>query len=480
MLTSVKIPKSVEEIGQGAFAGADRIKYFEGKGASEDGQFLIWGNRLVSFALDSEWLKHDEIKVPEGIEEIGDWAITFNKLDRHWRYIHTLPNSVKRIGTCSLSGCGMNSKLSIPDSVEEIGDGAFSDDMIITGKFVDENGNVICNETLIFQNGLGERSDRYGSERIEHTEFIVPQGVKRIGSFANIYAGKMVIPEGVESIGEKAIRVSKHISLPSTLKRIDGDGIQSRELCEEISFPEGLISIGNTLEEIRSYSVSFKSNPPACQGYNPNALIIVPEEKFELYKDAYSGVVKGFFFYGGIAFRDEKGELHFEKLTPEEAAKKDEEMNSFWSEFEDLAPSNEAFDTLLEKYAHGVIKENGESFYFIDILPESLRIELRFNRNQRLCACTLHELQKAEKYDQIHYYAFNQATGFKSGKTYISDLEEDTCSLVSFKTPSGLRNNGIAWKLPAGMDSVGAYALFYTAAVIQAGKMLPLLNSKDE
>ncbi|WP_300502497.1 leucine-rich repeat domain-containing protein [uncultured Duncaniella sp.] len=473
MITGVKVPNSVIAMGQGVFAGADRIKIFEGNGASSNGLMLIWNKRLVSYALDASVLMHDTITLPSDIEEIGDWAITYDKPERHWRYIREIPENIKRIGTHSLFACGMGSSLTIPNSVEEIGEGAFSDAINVNGKFVDGEGNVIVNGTLIFNNGLGKKSDYYATKAKEYPEFKVPEGVNRIGCFANIHAENLILPEGVESIGENALYASKHISIPSTLKYVEDNGIRCGKLCEEPSFPESLLSIGSTLDGIDSYSVRFTSNPPICRSkFSGRSLIVVPENKFEMYREAFDGVISGDFLFGQIAYRDENGELHFKKQNSNQKV--------FWSEFEDLAPANEAFNSLLKNYQHGVTKENGEIIYTINILPDYLRIELRCNPSKGLCACTLHELQKVEKYEGLHFFAFNEATGYTRSFNGIDRMVEKSSNCIYLKEKSGFRNEGIVWKIPADTDSMEIYALLYAAANIQAEKILPLLTPKDE
>lgn len=469
-ITGVKIPNSVTEMGQGAFAGADRVKLFEGKGASENGQFLIWDKCLIAIALDTSIMMHDTINLPMDLEEIGDWAFTYDDPKRHWRPIKVLPTCLKRIGEHSLFGFGMwTTPVIIPDSVENIGEGAFSPEMMVAGKFVDDDGNVIKDGTLLFKNGQPDDKP--------HEEFTIPNGVSRIGSYANIFVEHLTIPEGVVSIGDKAVTVLKHISIPSSLSSIEGHGLICKDGCDDVVFNGNLISLGYALGDIRVYSVSFTSNPPIFKGVGGgNSLIIVPQDKFIAYKQAYTGIISdGGFINGRIAYLDKSDVLHREILDATEK----EVILSFWKTFEELAPSNETFENLLEKYPHEVTEENGECFYYIDILPNYLRIELRFNKLKGLGACTLHELQKAERYEGIHFFAFNQATGYTRSFKGIDKMAEKSSNCIYIKEKSGLRNDGIVWKIPTDTDSMEIYALLYAAANIQAEKILPLLPPKD-
>ena len=147
------------------------------------------------------------------------------------------------------------------------------------------------------------------------------------------------------------------------------------------------------------------------------------------------------------------------------------EEAEFWQNFEILAQSNEPFSNLLDKYPHGVKKGEGESFYFIDILPDYLRIELRYvKRNHKAC-CTLHLLQnEGSIYQTLSAYKLKTAIGIETDSLFLS-VEKPM-------------NRGQQWNVPLDMDNLGVYGTLYTAAVIQADQVAPkiqkFLEEKDK
>lgn len=465
-VTGVKIGKSVVEIGQGAFAACDRIRTFEGVGAECDGKFLIMDKRLIAVALDTSILDISELIIPDNIEEIGDWAITYEDNNRHWRVVKKLPSGLKRIGVRALYGSGGSAPVAIPDSVEEIGEGAFSPKMRVTGKYVTEDGVVIKDGVLLFKNYTREISVEFGYEIEATPEYTVPDGVTRIGDYANLVVGKLTLPEGLESIGEDAVSGLNEIRMPSTLKHCSG--LRCKTGCEPLAFPAGLVFIGTTFGDYFVTEIRLSSNPPVFTGNGyGGAVIVVPKEKFLLYKEAYDGIIDTSQTPNGrIAYRNAEGELCYElELSPEDKAKLEQEQNEFWQEFEALAPSNEDFFNILEKHPHGVMNGDGEKFYFIDIFPEYLRIELRYIKKDRKASCTLLELQDESSIHYPIYRArFKNETGLESEALFLS-------------TGSDLKNRGIQWIMPAEMDNIGIYGILYTAGAIQADVVAPKIKA---
>ena len=316
-VTSVKIGKSVTEIGQGAFAACDRIASFEGKGSEKYGtRFLVWDKRLISVAVDSSILDHNEWHLPEDIEEIGDWAITYEKSDRHWTTLRTLPSGLKRIGNHALYGITTmysTEPVIIPDTVEEIGEGAFSPEIRIAGKYVSEDGVLIKDNVVLFKNFTKSLPVEFGTLIEMVPEYSVPEGVTRIGNFANILVEKLILPEGLVSVGENAIHVSKEITLPSTLRYFGG--IKCNAECKPLTFPKDIVSVGTSFSLANQVSeINLLSNPPIFYGSTyGKALIVVSEDKFSLFKEAYSGIIDERGFPNGrIAYKNSKGELCYE------------------------------------------------------------------------------------------------------------------------------------------------------------------------
>lgn len=456
-LTGVKIGKSVVEIGQGAFAQCDRISSFEGVGTEYGSGFLAMGKRLISVALDTSYMNMGELKFPDDIEEIGDYALSYADWGTHWRLVTSLPSGLKRIGVCALYGArGSSEPVVIPDTVEEIGEGAFSPEMRVSGKYVTADGAVIKDGVLLFKNFTKMISKGTFTVMEEVPEYPVPEGVTRIGNFANLKVGKLKLPEGLECIGEQAVTVVNEVSNPSTLKCCES--LCCEEGCTSIEFPEGMVSAGKAFGlSVDVPETTLHSAPPIFHGSSyGKAILVVPKDRFAEYKEAYTGLLDERNFPNGrIAYR-ENGELHYElELSEKETVKKNEETENFWGDFESLSMANEAFTELTEKFPHGVEDGDGEKIYFIDIFPEYLRIELRYNAKTRTAACTLRQLQNvSEIYDAIHWFKFNEQTGMKADGLYLT-------------TGTELNDNGIKWEVPAAMDNIGIYGTLFTAACLQ-------------
>ena len=198
----------------------------------------------------------------------------------------------------------------IPDTVEEIGEGAFSPEMKVAGKYVNEDGVVIKDNVLLFKNFTRLVLVDCGTKVEPTPEYIVPDGVTRIGDFANMVIGKLTLPEGLESIGEEAVSVEEEITIPSTLKYCEG--ISCRKGCKTLSFPTGIVSLGTTFGLAADVDeISLCSNPPAFKGRGyGKALIVVPQEKITQYHETYDGLLDASNFPDGrIAYRNAAGEL---------------------------------------------------------------------------------------------------------------------------------------------------------------------------
>lgn len=312
-ITGVKIGKNVTEIGDGAFAACDRIKSFEGTGTEYGEKFLVLDKRLISVAVDSSFMNYDEVVIPDNIEEIGDWAITYENADRQWQTLKKLPSNLRRIGERALYGVRVEEPVEIPETVEEISEGAFSPKMRLRGKYVTEDGAVIKDGIFLFQNFTSTVTTKLGGNYSEHIpEYKVPDGVKKIGNYANLFVGKIILPEGLETIGEQALTVSQEIKIPSTLKVCYG--IHCWEGCASIEFPEGISFIGDSLSA-KVPQITLKSDPPIFTKWGGGGgLLVVPEDKFIEYKEAYTGIIDERNYPNGrIAYINSEGELCYEK-----------------------------------------------------------------------------------------------------------------------------------------------------------------------
>ena len=112
-LKSLNIPKSVEEIEAGAFAGCRSLAQFSGKYASEDGRCLIKDNALIAFAPNGI----RSYTIPKGVTTIGESAFA---LCENIEFVD-IPTSVTRIEAMAFSYCYALETITIPENVEYLG-----------------------------------------------------------------------------------------------------------------------------------------------------------------------------------------------------------------------------------------------------------------------------------------------------------------------------------------------------------------------
>ena len=111
--------------------------------------------------------------------------------------------------------------------------------------------------------GGGGTQDTCALDRDTATELVIPEGVTQIGNYAfyNLNAYKLDIPEGVTRIGDHAFdtnnAVTSRVTLPSTLKTIEGYAFCGRDWRGDIDIPEGVTAIGNGAFSASSYNFSF-------------------------------------------------------------------------------------------------------------------------------------------------------------------------------------------------------------------------------
>lgn len=113
--------------------------------------------------------------------------------------------------------------------------------------------------------GGGGTADTCEIDRDTATGLVIPEGVTQIGNYAfyNLNASTLNIPEGVTRIGDHAFytsdSVTSRVTLPSTLKTIEGYAFWGRDWRGDIDIPEGVTAIGDRAFSSSSYNISFAS-----------------------------------------------------------------------------------------------------------------------------------------------------------------------------------------------------------------------------
>ena len=145
-ITSVKIPGTVNKIGESAFFGCKNLKAVEipesvnsiGSNAFENtswldnerkkNQFVVVNNILIDGRSAS-----GDIVIPDNVVEIGDGAFAYIDVENKYQYGNgtsitslKIPVGVKRIGRDSFATSPNLTHIEIPITVTEVGAGAFS------------------------------------------------------------------------------------------------------------------------------------------------------------------------------------------------------------------------------------------------------------------------------------------------------------------------------------------------------------------
>ena len=201
---SLKLPESVEIIGDYAFSGSRLSSINIPKGVKKIGKGAFWGSSLIS------------VNIPNGVEIIDQE--TFK--DCSSLSLINMPNSVKTISSEAFRGCSSLSSIKIPHSVNFIGDDVFRE----------------CS-SLPMENGA-----RYADVCLTEvwdgdTLFVVKAGTRFISSNAFTPSGgslnepgwvysDIVLPGTVEYIGNNAFLGQfelKSINIPSSLRTVGED-----------------------------------------------------------------------------------------------------------------------------------------------------------------------------------------------------------------------------------------------------------------
>ena len=222
-ITSIALPKTLEEIGYEAFLDCKELRVVR----------FPWGNKSIK-KLESRTFKGctalHTVDMPECLEEISDVvfygceylvnieipksvkAIGSNTFESCYSLQKIeLPDGIKSIEPCLFRNCKSLKKITLPENLESIGKRAFQYCFNLSGSIVIPN-SVTSIGASAFDN----------CQRIE--ELILPTGITEINdySFVGCLAlRELIIPEGVTELGNYAFDACyslENLSLPSTLR----------------------------------------------------------------------------------------------------------------------------------------------------------------------------------------------------------------------------------------------------------------------
>ena len=202
-VTEIRIPDSVQFIGDGAFAGCTGLKKIDFPSGLD-----ITRAKLNSWGLSDEWIAQycriDDYLIAGStlIQYVGDTSV--KKL--------TVPAGIVRIDKRAFASVGGLEEIEFSGTEKYIGEGAFSQDTKLTKVMLHEGIVRIDDEAF------------YGCTKMENV--IIPGAVKSVGARAFKQCTALTnaqISYGVESIGEECFFSDwniKEVDIPSTVTNI--------------------------------------------------------------------------------------------------------------------------------------------------------------------------------------------------------------------------------------------------------------------
>ena len=209
-------------------------------------------------------------RVHEGTRIICDYAFEgCNKL----RNIG-LPFSLNFIGKYAFKECLSLDKIVLPESVVYIGDGAFYCEdhykrrnipfrVTIPPSVETIEGNPFCNNTIIFSH----------NKRYKVVDNVLYSSDGKILISYCSPKDEFVVPEGVERIGIGAFRNTniKKVLFPESLKIIDKEAFLGAEKLEEVLFPNSLKEIRRNAFKWCDFKTGYVTFPPKIEIISPEA-----------------------------------------------------------------------------------------------------------------------------------------------------------------------------------------------------------------
>ncbi|MCZ2781733.1 leucine-rich repeat domain-containing protein, partial [Metamycoplasma hominis] len=251
--TKVTIPRSIKEIGKGAFSGCTNLEELILNEGLEWIDTLTFDFSKISHISINPNNKNFEIKDNFFIDKNNKKILAY--LDKKTTKV-TIPSSIKEIGKDAFSGCANLKEVILNEGLEKIGDEAFSSTKIesitIPGsvKEIGKGAFSGCKnlEEIILNEGL----EKIGASAFHHTNIesiTIPGSVKEIGESA--FSGcknleEIILNEGLEKIGHPAFSNTniKSITIPSSVKEIGEWAFSGCKNLKEVILNEGLEKIG--------------------------------------------------------------------------------------------------------------------------------------------------------------------------------------------------------------------------------------------
>lgn len=269
-ITSIEIPASVKEIGEGVFNFCELLENISVSENSENycsvkgALYTKDKKKLIAFP---EVITQEKQETPSFVTEIGGFA--FGRVNNIKEL--TITDNVVNLSENSFSNINSLEKVVFGKNVKSVPENAFNRDWKLE--------KVVLNDGLEF---IGKEAFAF----CDIKEITIPGTVETIGEKAfenNRPLEKVIINEGVKSIGSRSFASCgelKEVHLPKSLEKIRANTFQSTRSLKTIYIPEDSPAIesvrklaekaGVTLVEKSSVDVSAVNASPKPTTYSSN------------------------------------------------------------------------------------------------------------------------------------------------------------------------------------------------------------------